>query len=75
MRSSVSVRASSGLNIGYNPGVASRTINTSFAAGTHLVELTGNWQDASGQVPQTIVVNNGGTATIKHPVEQCPKRE
>jgi hypothetical protein len=31
------------------------------------VELTGNWQDASGQVPQTITVGAGGSATISTP--------
>lgn len=56
-----------GLNIGYNPGVATRTINTGFAPGTRLVELTGNWQDASGQVPQTITVGASGQATISVP--------
>jgi len=48
------------LNIGYNPGSLARTINTSFAAGTHLVELTGNWQDPSGTIPQTVTVASGG---------------
>ena len=57
-----------GLNIGYNPGVATRTVDTSFAPGTHLVELTGNWQDASGQVPQTVtVVQRRDKSTINIP--------
>jgi hypothetical protein len=55
------------LNIGYNPGSTARTINTSFAPGTHLVELTGNWQDPSGTIPQTVTVNASGQATINIP--------
>src|SRR5205823_8527166 len=56
-----------GLNIGYNSGSTARTINTSFASGTHLVELTGNWQDPSGTIPQTVTVGNSGTVTINIP--------
>lgn len=56
-----------GLNIGYNAGSTSRTVNTSFPSGTRLVELTGNWQDPSGTVPQTITVDGSGQATITIP--------
>src|SRR4051812_19830925 len=56
-----------GLNIGYNPGVATRTVDTAFAPGTHLEELTGNWQDASGQVSRTVVVDANNKATINIP--------
>jgi hypothetical protein len=56
-----------GLNIGYNPGATSRNINTSFVQGTRLEEVTGNWQDPSGQIPRVITVGAGGTATISIP--------
>src|SRR5438045_9656635 len=55
------------LNIGYNPGVLTKTITTSFPQNTRLVEQTGNWQDPSGQVPHVITVGAGGTATISTP--------
>src|SRR5207249_7021019 len=48
-----------GLNIGYNPGSLARTITTSFPQGTHLVELTGNWQDPSNTIPRTVTVGAG----------------
>jgi len=56
-----------GLNIGYNPNSATRTMATSFTPGQHLVELTGNWQDPSGTVLHTVTVGSGGTVTINIP--------
>jgi hypothetical protein len=56
-----------GLNIGYNPGVATRTMQTSFTPGTRLEEVTGNWQDPSGQVPRVITVNGSGQVTVPIP--------
>ncbi|HRK30157.1 MAG TPA: PEP-CTERM sorting domain-containing protein [Tepidisphaeraceae bacterium] len=56
-----------GLNIGYNPGVATRTMQTSFAPGTRLEEVTGNWQDPSGLVDRVVAVNGSGQVTIDIP--------
>ncbi|MCS7032391.1 MAG: hypothetical protein NZ561_00170, partial [Phycisphaerae bacterium] len=56
-----------GLNIGYNPGATTRLVQTSFAPGTRLEEVTGNWQDPSGQVPRVISVDSSGKANIAIP--------
>lgn len=56
-----------GLNIGYNPGATSRTVDTSFQPGQWLEEVTGNWQDPSGQVRRYTVVGNDQKATIDIP--------
>lgn len=57
-----------GLNIGYNPNVALRNdIQTSFVAGTHLEEVTGNWQDPSGLVPRTVTVDSTGKVDLAIP--------
>ncbi|MGL4512367.1 MAG: hypothetical protein ACRCT8_04695 [Lacipirellulaceae bacterium] len=56
-----------GLNIGYNPGATSRTVNTTFQPGQWLEEVTGNWQDPSGQVRRYTVVNGSQQATIDIP--------
>ncbi len=55
-----------GLNVGYNPGAVSRTVQTSLSNGTWLEEVTGNWQDPSGQVRRYTQVN-GGSVTIDIP--------
>lgn len=56
-----------GLNIGYNPGATSRTVDTSFQPGQWLEEVTGNWQDPSGQVRRYTVVGSNQKATIDIP--------
>lgn len=56
-----------GLNVGYNPGATSRTVNTTFQPGQWLEEVTGNWQDPSGQVRRYSVVSGSGQATIDIP--------
>jgi len=56
-----------GLNVGYNPGVATRTMQTSFTPGTRLEEVTGNWQDPSGLVDRVVTVNGSGQVTIDIP--------
>jgi hypothetical protein len=56
-----------GLNIGYNPGATTRLVQTSFTSGTRLEELTGNWQDPSGQVPRVIAVDSNGRANVSIP--------
>src|SRR5439155_27321814 len=48
-----------------------RTISTGFAAGTHLVELTGNANDAqvdpSNQISDVLVVDGSGNVTMRIP--------
>lgn len=56
-----------GLNVGYNPGAVTRTVNTPFDPGTRLEEATGNWQDPSGQVRRIAVVNGSGQVEIDIP--------
>jgi len=56
-----------GLNIGYNNGVTTRTVQTSFTPGTRLEEVTGNWQDPSGLVSRVVTVNASGQASIPIP--------
>jgi alpha-amylase len=56
-----------GLNIGFNPGVTTRNITTSFAQGTRLEEVTGNWQDPSGLVPRVVTVGSGGQMSLTIP--------
>lgn len=51
-----------------------RTFNTSFPAGTRLIEMTGNAAradvDPSAQIPELIVVGAGGSVTIRVPRNQ-----
>lgn len=56
-----------GLNVGYNPGAVSRTVNTTFQPGQWLEEVTGNWQDPSGAVRQYAVVDGSQQAEIDIP--------
>lgn len=56
-----------GLNVGYNAGSTSRTVNTNFQPGQWLEEVTGNWQDPSGVVRHYSVVQANGQATIDIP--------
>ena len=50
-------------------GFDSRTIQTSFAPGTHLLELTGNagssFSDPHGNIAKTLVVNSDGTVNAR----------
>ncbi|CAN0356682.1 unnamed protein product, partial [Ectocarpus sp. 4 AP-2014] len=45
----------------------SRTVNTTFQPGQWLEEVTGNWQDPSGQVRRYAVVDGSGQAEIDIP--------
>ncbi len=60
-----------GVNDRYDNGVQTRTVTTSFAPGTRLRELTGNADDpavdASGQVPNLLIVNASRQVTITIP--------
>lgn len=56
-----------GLNVGFNPGATSRTVNTTFQPGQWLEEVTGNWQDPSGEVRRFAVVDGAGQAEIDIP--------
>jgi len=61
-----------GLNSRLDGGFDERgPINTGFAAGTHLVELTGNASDPAvdpnGDIPDTLVVNASGQITMRIP--------
>jgi len=60
-----------GVNDRYDNGVQTRTVTTSFAPGTRLRELTGNADDAlvdaSGQVPNLLIVNGSRQVTITVP--------
>lgn len=51
-----------GLNVGFNPGAVTRTVNTNLPNGTWLEEVTGNWQDPSGQVRRYTQVTGGQVA-------------
>ncbi|MEQ8837320.1 MAG: alpha amylase C-terminal domain-containing protein, partial [Lacipirellulaceae bacterium] len=55
------------LNVGFNPGATSRTVNTTFQPGQWLEEVTGNWQDPSGQVRRYTVVDGSQQATVDIP--------
>ena len=55
------------LNVGFNPGATSRTVNTTFQSGQWLEEVTGNWQDPSGQVRRYTVVDNANQAVVDIP--------
>ncbi len=55
------------LNVGYNPGATSRSVGTSFQPGQWLEEVTGNWQDPSGQVRRYAVVDAAQQAVIDIP--------
>lgn len=55
------------LNVGFNPGATSRTVNTTFQPGQWLEEVTGNWQDPSGQVRRFAVVDGAQQAEIDIP--------
>lgn len=56
-----------GLNVGYNEGSTSRTVNTTFQPGQWLEEVTGNWQDPSGVVRRYTRVEANKQATIDIP--------
>jgi alpha-amylase len=60
-----------GVNDRYDNGVQTRTLTTSFAPGTRLHELTGNADDpvvdASGQIPDLLVVNSSRQVTVAVP--------
>lgn len=51
-----------------------RTMGSGFAAGTRLVELTGNAADAAvdplGQIPELVTVGSGGSVTLRIPRNQ-----
>lgn len=51
-----------------------RTFSTSFAAGTRLIEMTGNAArvdvDPSGQIPEVITVGAGGSVSLRVPRNQ-----
>ena len=55
------------LNVGFNPGATSRTVNTTFQPGQWLEEVTGNWQDPSGQVRRYTAVNGSKQAVVDIP--------
>ena len=60
------------LNSAFGTTVDVRTpVQTSFAAGTHLVELTGNAADpqvdVNNSIPETLVVNASGQVTVSIP--------
>lgn len=52
-----------------DPGYDSRTIQTDFSPGTHLIELTGNaassFADPNGDIPQLLVVQPDGTVNFR----------
>jgi hypothetical protein len=60
-----------GVNDSYSSGFDSRTLNTSFPAGTRLVELTGNATsatvDPANDIFDVITVGVGGQVTIRVP--------
>jgi alpha-amylase len=60
-----------GLSNRLDSGYDSRTVHTSFAAGTPLLELTGNAADATIDpdhvIPPLVVVNGDGTANLRVP--------
>ncbi|MEO0529988.1 MAG: PEP-CTERM sorting domain-containing protein [Planctomycetota bacterium] len=55
------------LNVGFNPGATTRTVNTTFQPGQWLEEVTGNWQDPSGEVRRYTAVDGAGQAEVDIP--------
>ncbi len=60
-----------GISDSYTPGVAFRSVQTSFPAGTRLRELTGAWNDpivdASNQIPSVITVDGNRRVLLPVP--------
>ncbi|MEM6329302.1 MAG: alpha amylase C-terminal domain-containing protein, partial [Planctomycetota bacterium] len=55
------------LNVGFNPGATTRTVDTTFQPGQWLEEVTGNWQDPSGEVRRYTVVDGQQRAEVDIP--------
>src|SRR5262245_55066050 len=64
------------LNNRMDAGFDSRTIQTSFAPGTHLIELTGNAFDPTADpfndVPELLTVNGDGTVNVRFLRNRAP---
>ena len=64
------------LNNRVDGGFDERTVQTNFAPGTHLLELTGNAADASvdpfNDIPEVVTVDGNGRVTIRTPRNVSP---